>query len=86
MATSTCDAVSMAGSQTPMIPIAASITRAVIAGRIPLSTNAIAVSPPSTMNQGVSTSSTRSGSSRFWSMKLPIGSVIWKTNELGSCT
>ena len=57
-----------------------------IAGRSPLSTKAIAVSPPSTTNQGVSTSSIRSGSRKYSSMKLPIGSVMPKMNEFGSCT
>ena len=57
-----------------------------IAGRSPLSTKAIAVSPPSTMNQGVSTSTLRSGSRRYSSRKFPIGSVMPKMNEFGSCT
>ena len=86
VATSTCDAVSIAGSQTPITPIAASIRNAVIAGRRPLITKAIAVRPPSTTNQGVSTRNTRSGSSMYSSRKFPIGSVIPKTNEFGSCT
>ena len=69
-------------AQTPMTPIAASISSTVIAGRRPLSTNAIAVRPPSTTNQGVSISTTRSGSSKYSSRKFPIGSVIPKMNEV----
>jgi hypothetical protein len=38
VATSTCDAVSMAGSQTPMTPMAPSIASVITAGRMPLST------------------------------------------------
>ncbi len=76
----------MARSHTPMTPMAASIKKAIRAGRGPLTTSAIAVSPPSTTNHGVSTSKTRSGSSRRSSMKLPIGSVMPKMNDAGSCT
>ncbi len=86
VATSTWEAVSIASAQTPITPIAASIRKAVIAGRSPLSTKAIAVRPPSTMNHGVSTSTLRSGSRRYSSRKFPIGSVMPKMNELGSCT
>ena len=84
VATSTWEAVSMPGSQTPMTPIAASIRSAVTAGRIPLSTKAIRVRPPRVTNQGDSTSRRRSGSRKFVRMKFPIGSVIWKISELGS--
>jgi hypothetical protein len=84
VATSTCEAVSMAGSQTPMTPIRASMRNVVIAGRSPLSTYAIAVRQPSTMNQGVSISRFWTGWSIFSRMKLPTGSVMLKTNEVGS--
>ena len=86
VATSTCEAVSMPGSHTPITPIAASIRSAVIAGRIPLSTKAISVRPPRVTNHGDSTSSRRSGSRKFVRMKFPIGSVILKMSESGSCT
>ena len=42
--------------------------------------------PTSTMNHGVSTSKTRSGSSLYSTRKLPIGSVIPNMNDVGSCT
>ena len=58
----------------------------VIAGRSPLSTKAIAVKPASTKNQGVSTSTSRSGSRNFSSRKFPTGSVMPKMNEVGSWT
>ncbi len=69
-----------------MTPITSSIRNAVIAGRRPLITKAIASRPASTMNHGVSTSTLRSGSSMYSSRKFPIGSVMPKTNEAGSCT
>ena len=86
VATTTCEAVSIAGSQTPITPIAASIASAVIAARRPLMIQAIAKSPKSVTNHGVSTRNTRSGSSAYSTRKLPIGSVIPKTNDVGSCT
>ena len=45
VATSTCESVSIASAQTPVTPIAPSITKVVIAGRSPETTNAISVSP-----------------------------------------
>ena len=86
VATSTCDAVSIAGSQTPMTPIASSISsdrdrRPPAADR-----NAIAASPAIVTNHGISTSNTRSGSSAYLTRKFPIGSVMPKMNDDGSCT
>ena len=86
VATSTWEAVSIAGSHTPMIPIASSISATVIAGRRPLVRNAIAASPAIVTNHGISTSNTRSGSSAYLTRKLPIGSVMPKMNDAGSCT
>ena len=86
VATSTWEAVSIAGSHTPMNPISTSIRNAVIAGRRPLSTKASAVAQPITMNQGVSISRFWTGWSSFSRMKLPTGSVMPKMNELGSWT
>ena len=86
VATSTCEAVSIAGSQTPMMPIRASIRKAVIAGRGPLRTYAIAVRQPSTTNQGVSISRFWIGWSRRSRMKFPTASVMPKTNVVGSWT
>ena len=64
--------------------MAASITKVVMAGPMPLKTKAIAVRPARITNQGLSTSTMRSGSSMYSSRKFPIGSVIPKMNELGS--
>ena len=86
VATRTCDSVSIASAQTPMTPISASIANVVIAGRRPETTSAISVSPPSVVNHGASTRNPCSGRSSFVRMKLPRGSVIWKTQVVGSCT
>ena len=69
-----------------MTPISASMRNAVIAGRRPEITKAISVSPASVVNQGPSMRNACSGSRRCTRMKLPIGSVMWKTNDVGSCT
>ena len=78
--------MSIAGSHTPITPIANSISATVTAGRRPETTRAIAVSPAIVTNHGSSTRKTRSGSSAYSTRKFPIGSVIWKMNELGSWT
>ena len=83
VATSTCDAVSIAGSQTPMIPIASSIAATVIAGPQAADDERDRGSPAIVTNHGSSTSKTRSGSSAYSTRKLPIGSVIPKMNESG---
>ena len=69
-----------------MKPISASMANVVIAGRRPETTNAISVSPASVVNHGASTRNACSGRSSFVRMKLPTGSVIWKTHDVGSCT
>ena len=86
VATSTCDAVSIAVAHSPITPIAPSRTNAHTAERSPLSTNAITVRPRSVTGHGVSTKKLRSGSSPCWTMKFPIGSVMWKTNVVGFWT
>ena len=57
-----------------------------IAGRGPLTSSAIAARPRIVTNHGISTSQTRNGSSAYSTRKLPIGSVMPKTNDAGSCT
>ena len=57
-----------------------------IAGRRPLIRYAINVSPPRVTNHGVPIRNPCKGSSALVSRKFPIGSVIWKTHDVGSCT
>ncbi len=82
----TCESVSIASAQTPMKPMRASMKNVVIAGRSPEITKAISTSPASVVNQGPSTRNACNGRRSCVRMKLPTGSVIWKTNDVGSCT
>ena len=62
------------------------MTAVIAAGRGPLTRNAIATSPRNITGQGVSMKKLPSGSSPRWTMKFPVGSVMWKIHVNGLCT
>ena len=82
VATSTCEKVSIASGHSPRKPISANISAVVIAGRRPLSTYAIAISPASVMSQGVSTRNVSSGWSMCATRKFPIGFVMSRKRKV----
>ena len=71
VATSTCANVSIAGSHMPITPIAANMANVVTAGRTPLTTKAIAVTPSRVVSHGASTRNCISGWTSSTTMKFP---------------
>ncbi len=87
VATSTCENVSIAFCHSPTTPISANMAAVVTAGRMPLRTNAIAVSPASVTNQGVSTRKVSSGCSMYVTRNVPSGFVMSLNRKVvGFCT
>ena len=86
VATSTCDAVSIAELHSPITPISASIRNVVIAERRPLTTSEISVIPISITGHGVSTRKFRNGTSPYWTMWSPIQLVTWNRTVSGFWT
>ena len=87
VATSTCDAVSIAEAHSPMN----ADQREHEEGRdrrsgSPLTTNAMSVMPTSITGQGVSTRKFRNGTSPYWTMWSPIQLVTLKRNVSGFWT
>ena len=86
VATSTCASVPIEVAHSPVRPIVPSITAVIAAGRRPLTRNAIATRPRNITGQGVSVKKLVSGWSPRWTMKFPVGSVMWKIHVDGFCT
>ena len=86
VAMSTCESVPIEVAHSPVAPIVANMIAVIAAGRSPLTRNAIATMPTNITGQGVSTKKFVSGWSPRWTMKLPVGSVMWKIHVDGFCT
>ena len=86
VATSTCDAVSIAELHSPITPITASMRNVVIAERRPLTASEISVIPSSVTGHGVSTRKFRKGTSPYWTMWSPIQLVTRNSAVSGFCT
>ena len=86
VATSTWDAVSIAGSQTPMIPIASSMSASGDRGSQAADDQRDRREPGDRHEPRHLHQEHAHGSSAYSTRKLPIGSVIPKMNDAGSCT